>query len=75
MTPLPFSMEVAQMIVSSGGEPSCEDTEQELRERVFRSALSAVDVDQIKRIFPVVGLFYIQENQIPGPNSLVRTLR
>ena len=68
-------MEFAQITVSSAGEPSCEDTEQELRERVFRSTLSAVDLEQIKSIFPVVGLFYIRENQIPVPNALVRTLR
>ena len=68
-------MEFAQIIVSSAGEPSCEDTEQELRERAFRSTLSAVDLEQIKSIFPVVGLFYIHENQIPVPNTLVRTLR
>ena len=34
---------------SSVREPACEDTEEELRERVYRSTLSAVDIEHIER--------------------------
>lgn len=59
----PFSKQFTQVIVFSVKEPSCEDTEQELKERVYRSALSAVDHEQIKQTFLVVRTPFILANQ------------
>ena len=49
----------------SAQERPCEDTEQELKERIYRSALSAVDLDQIKHAFLVV--------RVPWIESLIST--
>ena len=40
--------------VFSVKEPPCEDTEEELKERTYRSALSAINLEQISHMFPMV---------------------
>ncbi|KAF9649886.1 hypothetical protein BDM02DRAFT_3185961 [Thelephora ganbajun] len=48
LTPKPFKVIPVK-------EPPCEDTEQEFKGRVYRSALSAVDLEQIKHTFSMAG--------------------
>ena len=62
------------MIAFSVKEPPCEDTEQELKERVHRSALSAVDLEKIKHTFSTVRIPCILTNQIPDLNTCVCSL-
>jgi len=63
------------MIVFSVKEPPCEDTEQELEERAYRSALSAVDLDQIRHIFSMVRVACIPVNQMLDPHAYSRLSR
>jgi hypothetical protein len=51
LAPSLFSKPFTRVIVFSVKERLCEDTEQGLKERVYRSALSAVDLRQIKYTF------------------------
>ena len=61
-----------QVAVVSVKEPPCEDTKRELKERVYRSGLVAVDIEQIKREFSAVRVHRIGLIQIPGLNANVR---
>jgi hypothetical protein len=63
----PFSRRFAQVVIFSVKEPPCEDTEQELKERVYRSALCAVDLEQIKHTLWMVRMLRILVKQIPDP--------
>ena len=63
------------MIVCSVKEPSCEDTEQEFEERVSRSVLSAVDLEQIQHTFPMVRIYCVRVNQMSNPNVCARLSR
>jgi hypothetical protein len=68
-TPSPLSRSFTLGVVSSVKEPSCEDTEQELKERVYRSALSVVDLEHIRHTFPIL------VNQNPQPSSTPLSLQ
>lgn len=73
--PSPFSRKFTQVIIFSVEEPPCEDTEQELKDRVYRSALSAVNLEQIEHRFPMVRIPRIFANQILNPHAYVRLSR
>ena len=75
VTSSPFARSFPHVIVSSVKEPPSEDTEQELEERVSRSALSAVDLEQIKYTFSMVRICCIHANQILDPHAHVRLSR
>ena len=60
----PLSRQFTQVTVSSVKEPPCEDTEEEHKERTYRSALSAVNLEQINHMFPMVGMLTL-ENRTP----------
>jgi len=57
---LSCSKRFTQVIVFGFEEPPCKDTEQELKERIYRSALSAADLDQINDLFPMVRIPWIE---------------
>lgn len=69
--PSPFSRQLTQVIIFSVKEPPCEDTEQELKDRVYRSVLSAVNLEQIEHRFPMVRIPRIFANQILNPHVYV----
>ena len=73
-TSSPFSKQLTRVFVFSVKEPPCEDTEQKFEERVHRSALSAVDLEQIERTFSMVCMLYVLANQIPIPTHIFVSL-
>ena len=73
-TSSPFSKQLTRVFVFSVKEPPCEDTEQKFEERVHRSALSAVDLEQIERTFSMVRMPYVLANQIPIPTHIFVSL-
>ena len=74
-TPSPLSRSFTLRVVSSVKEPPCEDTEQELEERIYRSALSAFDPEQIKHTFPMVRIPCILVNHNLQPPSIRSSLQ
>jgi len=65
-----LSRRFTQLTVLSVKEPPCEDTEEELKERTYRSALSAVNLEQISHTFPMVRISSLA-NQIPNSDTRI----